>query len=115
MYPTWALRDAEPTPVGDRRGWRHVDVVSRRINFRPDVVERTLLASDRRITMSIDGGSRIVLRPFEFDLLGSSLRARGRLHLSGVGIVRFARVRVEISALSDTACEVRVVPVCRHL
>jgi hypothetical protein len=115
MYPTWALVAAEPSDVGARAGWQRNDVVSRRINFRPDVVERSLLGSDRRITMRIDGGSRIALRPFELDLLGPSLRARGRLHLPGVGLVRFARIEVDISALSDTACELRVVPVCRHL
>ena len=89
--------------------------VKRRVHRRPRTLED---AVSEWGPLHLDAqGARLDLEPFhgDDDAPVASWRAPGVLHPAGLGLARFARVAVEVSARSDDECEVRVVPASHRL
>ena len=95
------------------------DIVTRRVNRRPDSIDRVLAGPQDVFRAPMTLGTAGVLRvdrPFtrRDGGLVTAWRTEGRLYGSGLRLARYARVELELSVFSTACCEVRLRPVCRH-
>ena len=107
------------TGPGDARDTAYCEVVSRIIAAPATTVAASLTSvSTGAHPASFELGplGRLSLTaPVRSSVDMSTWRARGRLHPRRPRVAQFSRIEIEISAWSDSACELTLRPTCRHI
>ena len=119
MSDFWILNHAIPNHSPTQPHLADMLLVSRRINVATHLVGAALTDPDAQRALSrieLGHGRWLTIdRPLTPVELGrQTWRGRGRLHRSGLGLVRYARVELELSAWSEDASQLWIRPVASH-